>query len=35
METKPNFIVPLADASAGLSQVGGIDGDKNDYQSIC
>jgi len=23
METKPNFIVPLADASAGLSQVGG------------
>ncbi len=23
METNPNFIVPLADASAGLSQVGG------------
>jgi hypothetical protein len=23
METKPNFVVPLADASAGLSQVGG------------
>ena len=23
MEAKPNFIVPLADASAGLSQVGG------------
>ena len=23
MQAKPNFIVPLSDASAGLSQVGG------------